>query len=391
MKRNLLSTVLVLVGFGCQSSSSGRNAHSAHDVSVGPDTRPREEVPDAPLPDEGGATENRGDPIVGFTVSGAVVVFDGQTGEITSKVEGGGGTPRDVAVDPWRKGVWVFEENDDASGGEIRFCPLQNAFGIANMDEAPNLQPCTHTVWIDGLAAMSPGEEGLWVFEYGIGGARWKILRPGQVTPSVSAPRPMSISRKNGEIQALSYGFQNDRLQMFRAHAGQTNLQVTQEFDWGEPLGDPPTARYAWQGYDAGLLFDAVSNMLTVRRVMKGEIGLPMTIDVGISVSRIEAAVGLGTSALVLGTDALWIVTAGASNVELMTGLWLHGDVRESPFFFSRDLLVTPHRAFVGTDRGVRAVVLENDGDTVVNVFQDEQFVGDELRGPLDAIEHEEL
>jgi hypothetical protein len=261
------------------------------------------------------------------------------------------------------------------------------------MNMLPQLQPCAHSVWIDGLASILPTEAGLWVFEYGIGGARWKILGSGQVMPSVSAPRPASIWMQNGEIEAFSFGFQNDRLQLFRADAGQTGPQVTQEFDWGVPLGDPPTARYAWLGRDAGLLFDAVSNMLTVRRVANGEIGLPMKIDVGIPVSRIEAAVALGTSALVLGTDALWIVTAhdsgvdGVDGVDLMAGLWLHGDVRESSLFFSRDLLVTPRRAFVGTDRGIRAVGLENDGDTVVNVFLDEQFVGDELRGPLDAIE----
>jgi len=103
-------------------------------------------------------------------------------------------------------------------------------------------------------------------------------------------------------------------------------------------------------------------------------------------VSRIESAVGLGASALVLGTNALWIVEGRDSGVELTTGLWLNGDVRDSPLFFSRDLLVTPNRAFVGTDRGIRAVGLENDGDAVVNVFLDEQFVGEGLRGPIDVI-----
>ncbi|HRI66996.1 MAG TPA: hypothetical protein PK156_22280 [Polyangium sp.] len=382
MKRKILSAVLVLVGFGCQSAPFGRDAQLPHSAPVWPEPRHRVEVPPAPSEDASGII---GDPIVGFTETGRVVVFDGQNGNVLSTATGGGGTPRDIAVDRWRKGVWVFEENDDASGGEVRFCPLENAFGASNMDNV-QLQPCAHAVWIDGLAAMWPTEAGLWIFEYGIGGSRWKILRSGEATPSVSAPRPASIWLENGEIEALSFGFQNDRLQVFRGTFGQTGPEVTQKFDWGKPFGYPPMARYARLGCDAGLLFDALSNTLTVRRVENGEPGLPMTIDVGMPVSRIEAATGLGTSALVLGKDALWIVTTHDADVELMAGLWLHGDVRESPLFFSRDLLVTPSRAFVGTDRGVRAIAMENDGPALVNVYLEEEFVGDELRGPLDAL-----
>jgi hypothetical protein len=229
-------------------------------------------------------------------------------------------------------------------------------------------------------------ENGLWVFEDGIGGSRWKVLQAGQVNASVSAPRPASIRSDNGEMQVLSYGFENDRLQMLYADIGQTKPEVLQEFDWSGPNGYPPTARYAWLSNDSGLLFDAVSNTLTVRRVMGSETGLTMALDVGIPVPRIEAAVGIGTSAAVLGKDALWIVETRDTGVELTSGLWLNGDVRDSPLFFSRDLLVVPNRAFVGTNRGVRAIGLENDGEVVVNVFLDEQFVGEGLRGPLDRI-----
>ncbi len=373
MKQNILLTSLVVVGFGCQQLAEVR------------DTR---EIPVQHMPEnEEAAAEETAMPIVGFTPLGAVVIFDGQTGEIKSTAEGGGGTPRDVAMDPWRKGVWVFEENEDASGGEIRFCPLEKPFGVGkSITLRTELRPCEHAVWIDGIAALMPTQDGLWVFEDGIGGPRWKVLRSGQAMPSASAPRPASIRMENGEIEAFSYGFQNDRLLMLQADVGHAGPEVVQQFDWGGPDGYPPTARYAWLSHDAGLLFDAVSNALTVRRITGGETGLTKTINVGIPVPRIEAAVGVGLSTLVLGKDALWIVEARPAGVELMSGLWLNGDVRDSPLFFSRDLFVASGRAFVGTDRGVRAVGLESDSDVVVNVFLDEQFVGEGLRGPLDGI-----
>lgn len=377
MKQNIMLTVLVVVGFGCQKVPFERDVRGAHDVP---------EMHDSPE-NQAEAGKETDMPIVGFTALGEVVVFDGRTGEIKSTAEGGGGTPRDVAMDPWREGVWVFEENEDASGGEVRFCPLEAVRAQGNAKTlAPILRPCQHAVWIDGTAAMLPTADGLWVFEDGIGGARWKILREGEVLPSVSAPRPASISMENGEIAAFSWGFQDDRLLVHRAYFDQLGPQVLEEFDWGEPSGYPPTTRYAWLSNDAGLLFDAANNALMVRRVTAGQIDLPLVVDAGMPVTRIAAAAGIGTSALVLGTDALWIVQTRDTGVELMTGLWLHGDVRDSSLFFSRDLLVGSNRAFIGTDRGVRAVGLEIDGDAVVNAFLDEQFVGEGLRGPLDVV-----
>jgi hypothetical protein len=334
---------------------------------------------------------------VGFTKMGAIVIFDGLTGEIISSADGGGGRPSDVAMDPWRNGVWVFEENEDANGGEIRFCPLEKAFVAENETELPTeLRPCQHSAWVDGLAALLPTKDGLWVFEDGIGGSRYKVIARPEITPSISAPRPASLWYRGSEIEVFSYGYQGDRLQLFQANFTPMGPSATMAFDWGEPLGYPPTARYAWFSRDAGLLFDAVGKMLTVRRVVEGQIGVPLTIDVGMPVSRIESAVNVGASTFVLGKDALWIVTGGhsdppltAGDVEFVAGLWLHGDVRESSLFFSRDLLVTPNRAFVGTDRGVRAIGLENDDSSenvLMNVFYDEQFVGEVLRGPLDMV-----
>src|SRR5689334_1290083 len=100
MNQNMLLTVLVVVGFGCQHASVERDVHTAHSAPL------RHEIPAAEAPVEG-VEEETGVPIVAFTSLGQVVVFDGQTGEIKSAVPGGGGTPRDVAMDPWRKGVWV--------------------------------------------------------------------------------------------------------------------------------------------------------------------------------------------------------------------------------------------------------------------------------------------
>lgn len=387
MKENILLTMLVVVGIGCQLPGARNAVLEKLDIPAYFE-RPEE---------QSGSVAQTNLPIVGFTKTGDVVIFDGMTGEISSSAEGGGGRPSDVAMDPWRNVVWVFEENEDGSGGEIRFCPLRNTFdGMNAADQPPDLQPCEHSAWIDGLARLLPMKEGLWVFEDGIGGARYKVIARPEITPSVSGPRPASIWTRNGEIEVFSYGFQNDRLQLSNASFTSTGPSILQTFDWGEPLGFPPTARYAWLSHDAGLLFDAASNFLTVRRMVQGEMGVPLTIDVGMPVSRIEAAVNVGASTFVLGKDALWILTRGDAqssmtegNVEFVAGLWLHGDVRQSSLFFSRDLLVTPNRVFVGTDRGVRAVGLEYDKDaanSLINVFYDEQFVGEVLRGPLDEV-----
>lgn len=389
MKQNMLLTVLVVVGLGCRMPGVRDGALEKRDLPA------ISEAPEEEQNNGQGARTNL--PIVGFTKMGEVVIFDGFTGEILSSVEGGGGRPSDVAMDPWRNGVWVFEENEDGSGGEILFCPLKKEFGGVNEADLPTeLEPCEHSVWVDGLSRLLPMPEGLWVFEDGIGGARYKVIARAEITPSVSAPRPASLWTQDGEIEVFSYGFQNDRLLLSQANFTPTGPLVSQAFDWGEPLGYPPTARYSWLSRDAGLLFDAVSNMLTVRRVDRETTGLPMTIDVGMPVSRIESAVSVGASTFILGKDALWIVRGGVlqapmteGDVEFVAGLWLHGDVRESSLFFSRDLLVTPNRAFVGTDRGVRAIGLENDKEaknTLINVFYDEQFVGEVLRGPLDNI-----
>gem|GEM_PF-4796086 len=335
---------------------------------------------------QGDLSAEHGGNVVGFTSSGAMVVFDGQTGEVKSLAQGGGGRPRDVAVDPWRTGVWVFEENEDASGGEIRFCGLEKVFGEGNRDAETVLRPCEHAVWVDGLAALLPTRAGLWVFEDGIGGARWKMLQAGKVNASASAPRPASIWVEGERIEALSYGFEGNRLLKYAATFEHNAPEVLAEFDWGASEGYPPTARYARSSHDAGLLFDAVNHALTVRRVSDGQMGAPAVVDVGGGLTRLEAAEVVGESALVLATESLWIVTLDGGIVEAMTSVWLDGEVRSSQMFFSRDMLVMPTHAFVATDRGVRAVVLEKDGDAVLHGRIDEQFVGAGLRGPLDVI-----
>jgi hypothetical protein len=71
--------------------------------------------------------------------------------------------------------------------------------------------------------------------------------------------------------------------------------------------------------------------------------------------------------------------------VENVASVWLDGEVRRSLLFFSRDLAVTTNRAFVATNRGVRAIGLEKSGGTAFGL-RDERFVGTELRGPLDII-----
>ncbi len=311
---------------------------------------------------------------VGFASGGEVVVFDVQTGAVTSSAEGGGGTPRDVAVDVWGSRVWVLEENEEASGGEIRVCPLQEGAVGA----------CAHAAWVDGGAAMFATHEGLWVFEHATYGSRWKVLREGTIAKGVHAPRPASIWREGARMEALSYGVADDELTRLSGTLTEDGLVVTMGPNLGAPTILPPTARFMPTSGETGLLWDVAGRDLAVRRVLAEGAEAAEALGVGPGIERIEAVERLGGAALVLSTNTLWIAEMGAGDVVTsVTGVALGGEVRRAGTFFSRDLATAGDRALVATDQGVRAIVVEKDGGSV---FLDERFEGSQLRGPLEVV-----
>ncbi|MDI1428257.1 hypothetical protein [Polyangium sorediatum] len=308
---------------------------------------------------------------VGFGLQGEVVVFEGKTGAVTSSAEGGGGTPRDVAVDPGASRVWVLEENEDASGGEIRVCPL----------DAGAVGACAHAAWVDGGAALFATDEGLWVFEQGTYGPRWKVLREGTIAKGVYAPRPASVWREGDRMEVLSYGVNEDRLTRMSGKLTENGLVVTTGLDLGAPALQPPTARFVPLSAESGLLWDVVGGDVAAREVGAEGAGAAVMLGVGPGIERIEAAAVLGGAALVLSTNTLWVVELGKENGGFdVTAVALEGEVRRAGTFFSRDLATAGDRALVATDQGVRAIMVEKDGGPV---FLDERFEGSSLRGPL--------
>lgn len=308
---------------------------------------------------------------VGFGLNGEVVVFDGKTGAVMSSAEGGGGTPRDVTVDPDGARLWVLEENEDASGGEIRACPLG----------AGTVGPCAHAAWVDGGAALFATDEGLWVFEQSTYGPRWKVLREGTIAKGVHAPRPASVWREGDRVEVLSYGVRDDRLTRLSGTMTENGLVVTTGLDLGAPALLPPTARFVPLSAESGLLWDVAGGDVAMRKVDAAGAEAAVALGVGPGITRIEAAAVIGEAALVLSTNTLWVVKLGEENGGLgVASVALAGEVRRAGTFFSRDLVTAGDRALVATDQGVRAIVVEKDDGSV---FVEDSFDGSQLRGPL--------
>ncbi|HVK69827.1 MAG TPA: hypothetical protein VM694_35455, partial [Polyangium sp.] len=267
--------------------------------------------------------------------------------------------------------LWVLEENEDASGGEIRVCPLnEGAVGA-----------CAHAAWVDGGAALFATDEGLWVFEQGAYGPRWKVLREGTIAKGVYAPRPASVWREGDRMEVLSYGVDEDRLTRLSGTLTENGLVVTTGLDLGAPALQPPTARFVPLSAESGLLWDVVGGDVAARKVGAQGAEAAVMLGVGPGIDRIEAAAMLGEAALVLSTNTLRVVEMEQEYRGLgVTAVALGGEVRRAGTFFSRDLATVGDRALVATDQGVLAIVVEKDGGPV---FLDERFEGSSLRGPL--------
>jgi hypothetical protein len=318
---------------------------------------------------------------VGFSPGGAVVVFDPASGAELSRTAGGGGRARDVVVDP-AGSIWVIEENEDASGAEVLRC------GLA----AASIGPCLHAAWVDGAAMSWADPAGLWVFEDGPAGSRFKVLRDGYVAEGVAAPRPSSIWPEPNGIGMLSYGANDDTLERLSVTFGALGIVIEKRpVAFGKPLGFPPTTRFVPTSAEGGLLWDVSASDVALRRVHAGAASGVELLGVAPFAPRIEAAAALSGRAegavFVASTERAWAVREGSDGALEVAEVELSGSVRRSISFFSRDLLVLGARAFVATDRGVRAFDVET-ADTGLRAFRDERFDGDALRGPLGVFRH---
>jgi hypothetical protein len=311
---------------------------------------------------------------VAFTDEGDLAVFDAASGAVVSTAAGSGRSGRrDIAVDAARR-VWVLEQEDE--GGEIRVCPLAG--------NPPALGACAHWVWVDGVAAMWPMQEGMVVFEDGYG-PRWKVLRDdGAPAKGVWSPRPASVWTDGTNLHALTYGQDGAVLERRSATIGATAAPSGTAL-WGLPATEPPSTRFTPLG-DGGVLVDALDGDVALRWVEDDAVGAAMLLGVGPGIARVEAAAALEGAVIALTTDRAVIAAMENGKSVGAASVSLPGGVRRENLFFSRDLLVTgPARALVATDAGVVAIEVQRTASGVT-AFHDAQFQGAGLRGPLAAV-----
>jgi len=303
---------------------------------------------------------------VGFLEAGGLAVFDIDTGAVQSVAQGGGGTPRDVSVDGTGR-VWVYEENEEASGGEIFTCASAG--------------PCEHAAWVDGGAALAPRAEGVWVFEDGPAGPRWKVLASGQVAKGTHAPRPASIVEDGEGITALSYGLEGDMLEIHRAEVQEDGAITIDTAAIEGFAGFSGTARLTEASGERRFLWDVRGGEL--RGAALQGTNLEPWRDLGVRAETLEAAAGRKDELTLVSANVAWIAAIdGEGSPRIVAEIALEGRFRRAEPFFTRDLLFVEGRALVATDRGVRAITVEKQGEDA-RAFLDERFEGDALRGPL--------
>ena len=249
-----------------------------------------------------------------------------------------------------------------------------------------------------------PGPDGAW------GAALVEAVRDGRVSEAAidrKVARLLTLAQRVGALESYAGGPADaggllrveDGVAFAREAAAEGTVLLAN--DGVLPLDAARLQRVAVIGQNAVAARTQGGGSATVipERVVSPWEGIVAALPDAEVTYRLGAVATMGITALPLaeltnpstGGPGVLVRFLDDAGVELMSGLWLNGDVRDSPLFFSRDMFVAPNRAFVGTDRGVRAVGLENDNEVVINAFLDEQFVGEELRGPLDGIRRDGL
>lgn len=322
-----------------------------------------------------------------WTEDGDVAIADAATGEIVSVAASGAVAERDVAWDPWESRLVTVEASPDAEGGEI---------ASYSVDPGGALGPRRHEVWVDGIARVLASPFGAVVLEESYG-ERWRLASPGGPTPSVAAPRPMSIAvapfAGGMAVRALTYGFGDDSLEIWDASVTADGVSA--------PMVTP--------------LDDSASRWVPVRWVPVGEGGYLARVEeeeiaiawldpastvteiarLPAAGARVEAAAAVDPGTLILlvsaggqssgGVDVEILRFALGGEIGCRADIDLPGEVRQAFSFFSRDLLIVgPSRALVATTEGVFAIDVP--AGCPVIPWVDAAFEGDALRGPMDLV-----
>lgn len=328
--------------------------------------------------------------VAGWTDDGEVVLFDADTGAALAVAPGSDlGGERDLAFDPWRSRLIVFQSDAFDPWGEIAGYPVTAG------DLDPWVGPRIHEVWVDGVARVAGSPFGTVVFEESYG-PRWRLVRSdGEPSSSVYAPRPASLATglsPDGELRltALTYGAEGDaadvRVALVEPEGVTAPVVVPLS---AAPASSPLAARWVESAGGGQLVdVDAGSGDIVVSTFAGG--GWPpwMAAGVGPGIERVEQAAALPgggrLALLVTGAVDLVVVGVGAGGApECAAALDLPGEVDPAGLFFARGVVaVGPDRLLVATSSGVAAVTVSDDCPPALAV--DPGFDGEALRGPLD-------
>jgi hypothetical protein len=327
-----------------------------------------------------------------FTENDELAAIDGFRGAVlASAVAERFVTARDVAYDPWRRRIVVFEGRDES--GEIASYP------VSPDPAAPRLGARDHVAWVDGVARVWTCPVGIVVFE-DLFGPRWKVVETdGVQAPSIAAPRPASVSSIPEEgglgIMALTYGFAGLPPHLHRVSAdieAGESLDPVQTPLGVDPATEPPTTRLVPRpAIGDAVLVDVDGGRATLRIIAASGLSWPIPVAAGAPIQRIEHAVSLRGGEVVIALAAspaslVAISMGGGSGTIAQASLALPGVVREEAQFFSRDLVpLSDERVLAATDAGVFAVVVRSAADGLTLSF-DDGFEGRGLRGPLDPV-----
>ena len=326
-----------------------------------------------------------------WTSDGRLAVISGKSGAVrqaadTAAMSGA----RDLVYDPWQKRAVVYEQDDQAEGGEIA------SYALVPGPSGPVLAPRLHESWVDGDLRFLASQLGIVAFEESYG-TWWKLFFSDEESVlSVAAPLPASawISPTASGVSIRTLGAVPG-LPLIRrsAEAQWTALSAPLSASLGiSPAGAAPTARLMpAPARGEAMLFDVVGSALSIRLVSGASPGPAVLLPLGAGGLRVEQALPVdgGEVALLLlsgESRVLAVEVNAAGGVSSSASLALPGAVRQETKFFSHELtMLGARRALAATSAGVHAVLLGRDAGGV-HLSLDPSFAGSALRGPVEAL-----
>lgn len=326
-----------------------------------------------------------------WTSDGRLAVISGKSGAVRQSADTAAMLgARDLVYDPWQKRAVVYEQDDQAEGGEIA------SYALVPGPNGPVLAPRLHESWVDGDLRLLASSLGIVAFEESYG-TWWKLFFADEESVlSVAAPLPASAwISPTGSGVAIRTLTAAPGLPLIRrsADAQWTALSSPVSSSLGiSPAGAVPTARLmpAPARGDA-MLFDVVGSALSIRLVSGASPGPAVLLPLGAGGLRVEQALpvdGGEVALLLLSGDSrvLAVEVNAAGGVSSSASIALPGAVRHETKFFSHELtLLGARRALAATSAGVHAVLLGRDAGGV-HLALDPSFNGSALRGPVEAL-----